>query len=75
MVATYTCDTCAAETYQPIGSQSFMPLERCQSDECKANRANGRLHLQTRGSKFLKFQELRIQSTANTSPLETFLEA
>ena len=69
VVATYTCDTCAAETYQPIGCQSFMPLERCQSDECKANRANGRLHLQTRGSKFIKFQELRVQEHSHHVPV------
>ena len=69
VVATYTCDTCAAETYQPIGSQSFMPLERCQSDECKASRANGRLHLQTRGSKFVKFQEMRIQEHSQHVPI------
>lgn len=69
VVATYTCDTCAAETYQPIGSQSFMPLERCNSDECKANRANGRLHLQTRGSKFMKFQEMRVQEHSQHVPI------
>lgn len=68
-VATYTCDTCAAETYQPIGSHSFMPLERCVSDECKASRASGRLHLQTRGSKFVKFQELRIQEHSQHVPV------
>ena len=25
-VATYTCDQCGAETFQPIGGTSFMPL-------------------------------------------------
>jgi len=68
-VATYTCDTCAAETYQPIGSHSFMPLDRCQSDECKASRASGRLHLQTRGSKFVKFQEMRVQEHSQHVPI------
>ncbi len=68
-VATYTCDTCAAETYQPIGSHSFMPLDRCQSDECKASRASGRLHLQTRGSKFVKFQEMRVQEHSQNVPI------
>lgn len=68
-VATYTCDSCAAETYQPIGSQNFMPLERCQSQECKANRVSGRLHLQTRGSKFVKFQEVRVQEHSRDVPI------
>lgn len=60
-VATYTCDQCGAETYQPIASLSFMPLILCPSDDCKVNKSGGRLYLQTRGSKFIKFQEIRIQ--------------
>lgn len=69
IVATYTCDSCSAETYQPIGSNSFMPLERCQSEECKGNRATGRLTMQMRGSKFTKFQELRIQEHSHDVPI------
>lgn len=69
MVATYTCDSCAAETYQPIGASSLMPLERCQSEECKTNRTAGRLFLQTRGSKFMKYQELRIQEHSGDVPI------
>ncbi|ERL94088.1 hypothetical protein D910_11370 [Dendroctonus ponderosae] len=53
-VATYTCDQCGAETYQPIASLSFMPETLCPSDDCKVNKSGGRLYLQTRGSKFVK---------------------
>lgn len=60
-VATYTCDQCGAETYQPIYSLSFMPVVMCPSEDCRVNKSGGRLYLQTRGSKFIKFQELRIQ--------------
>lgn len=60
-VATYTCDQCGAETYQPVGSLTFMPLQMCPSDDCRVNKSGGRLYLQTRGSKFIKFQELKIQ--------------
>ena len=103
-VATYTCDQCGAETYQPVGSNFslfadvfvgfqirvyyirymlsretsyydvkddlctfqinspvFMPLLMCPSQECTTNKSGGRLYLQTRGSKFIKFQELKIQ--------------
>ena len=59
-VATYTCDQCGAETYQTIASTNFMPLLMCPSDDCRINKSGGRLHLQTRGSKFIKFQEVRI---------------
>src|SRR5207248_1077697 len=29
-VATYTCDQCGSETYQPISGPSFTPLEKCE---------------------------------------------
>lgn len=38
-----------------------MPLIMCPSQECQTNRSGGRLYLQTRGSKFIKFQEMKIQ--------------
>lgn len=38
-----------------------MPLIMCPSQECQTNRSGGRLYLQTRGSKFVKFQEMKIQ--------------
>ena len=33
------------------------------------NRSGGRLHLQTRGSKFLKFQELKVQEHSDAVPV------
>nr|XP_018897771.1 PREDICTED: DNA replication licensing factor Mcm7 [Bemisia tabaci] len=68
-VATYTCDTCSAETYQPVHSLSFNPIEMCPSEDCRVNKAGGRLHLQTRGSKFIKFQELKIQEHSDQVPV------
>ncbi|KAF4519317.1 hypothetical protein B566_EDAN005257, partial [Ephemera danica] len=69
VVATYTCDQCGAETYQPVKSLSFMPLSKCPSEECRVNKAGGRLTLQTRGSKFVKFQEIRIQEHSDQVPV------
>ncbi|XP_045472033.1 DNA replication licensing factor Mcm7 [Harmonia axyridis] len=68
-VATYTCDQCGAETYQPIASMSFMPIILCPSEDCKVNKSGGRLYLQTRGSKFVKFQELKIQEHSDQVPI------
>jgi DNA replication licensing factor MCM7 len=68
-VATYTCDRCGAETYQPINSASFMPIEMCQSQDCQVNKSGGRLCLQTRGSKFVKFQEIKIQEHSEQVPV------
>ncbi|XP_066479888.1 DNA replication licensing factor MCM7 isoform X2 [Tiliqua scincoides] len=61
VVATYSCDRCGAETYQPIQSPNFTPLLMCPSRDCQTNQAGGRLYLQSRGSKFIKSQELKIQ--------------
>ncbi|XP_074657741.1 DNA replication licensing factor mcm7-like [Tubulanus polymorphus] len=69
VVATYTCDQCGAETYQPINAPSFMPLLMCPSQECTTNKSGGRLYLQTRGSKFLKFQEIKIQEHSDQVPV------
>lgn len=66
-VATYTCDRCGSETYQPVTGLSFMPITVCPSDDCRVNKAGGKLQLQTRGSKFIKFQELRIQEHVRKS--------
>lgn len=68
-VATYTCDQCGAESYQPIQSPTFMPLVMCPSEECQRNKSGGRLYLQTRGSKFMKYQELKIQEHNDQVPV------
>ena len=60
-VATYTCDRCGSEIFQPIGGPVFKPLSDCPAKECVENKAGGRLTLEHRGSKFVKFQELRVQ--------------
>lgn len=69
VVATYTCDRCGAETYQPVNSLSFMPIADCPSEDCRVNKSGGRLYLQTRGSKFIKFQELKIQEHSDQVPI------
>ncbi|XP_067561787.1 DNA replication licensing factor MCM7 isoform X2 [Pseudorca crassidens] len=69
VVATYTCDQCGAETYQPIQSPTFMPLIMCPSQECQTNRSGGRLYLQTRGSKFIKFQDMKMQEHSDQVPV------
>lgn len=68
-VATYTCDQCGAETYQPVTSLSFMPVFQCPSTDCTVNKSGGRLYLQTRGSKFVKFQEIKIQEHSDQVPV------
>uniref|UniRef100_A0A1B0FBN5 DNA replication licensing factor MCM7 n=1 Tax=Glossina morsitans morsitans TaxID=37546 RepID=A0A1B0FBN5_GLOMM len=69
VVATYTCDRCGSETYQPVNSLSFTPIQECPSADCRVNKAGGRLYLQTRGSKFVKFQQLKIQEHSDQVPV------
>lgn len=69
VVATYTCDRCGAETYQPVNSLVFMPVADCPSEDCRVNKSGGRLYLQTRGSKFTKFQEIKIQEHSDQVPI------
>eukprot|EP01125_Pyxidicula_operculata_P019919 TRINITY_DN7254_c0_g1_i4.p1 TRINITY_DN7254_c0_g1~~TRINITY_DN7254_c0_g1_i4.p1 ORF type:complete len:661 (-),score=157.97 TRINITY_DN7254_c0_g1_i4:83-2065(-) len=70
VVATYTCKSCSMDICQKVNSKQFMPLETCPSIECQRNRKTpGRLQLQTRGSKFVKFQEIRIQELADQVPI------
>jgi len=74
VVATYSCDLCGSEIYQVVQSKrEFMPQRSCPSEQCGKN--NGRsesLHLQTRGSKFVKFQELKLQELPNQVPMYVF---
>ena len=51
-----------------------MPLSQCESAVCKENNARGQLHLQTRGSRFVKFQvgPECDEFTATTAPLMLF---
>ncbi|XP_043463646.1 DNA replication licensing factor Mcm7 [Leptopilina heterotoma] len=69
VVATYTCDQCGAETYQPISSMTFMPLKSCPSEDCRLNKSGGRLSMQTKGSKFVKFQEIKMQEHSDQVPV------
>nr|CCA20701.1 conserved hypothetical protein [Albugo laibachii Nc14] len=68
-VATYTCEICAFEVFQEVNARQFTPLSECPSDRCKTNRTHGRLVLQTKASKFEKFQELKFQETPDQVPM------
>lgn len=68
-VGTYTCEQCGFEIYQEITGSAFTPLFECPSEECRANGVKGQLFLQSRGSRFLKFQEARIQELTDQVPM------
>lgn len=68
-VGTYTCDKCEHEVYQEVASAVFMPVLECPSEKCRLNNSKGQLFLQTRGSRFIKFQEGRMQEMADQVPM------
>ena len=68
-VNAYSCDRCNYEVFQPVTTKQFTPLIECPSDECKKNNAKGQLFLATRASKFLPFQEVKIQEMADQVPV------
>eukprot|EP00898_Chlorokybus_atmophyticus_P003807 jgi/Chlat1/4427/Chrsp29S04389 len=68
VVATYTCDECGFEIFQMITKKAYMPLMQCPSGTCTTNNTRGRLHHQIRGSKFVKFQEVKLQEMADDVP-------
>ncbi|XP_051141605.1 DNA replication licensing factor MCM7 [Andrographis paniculata] len=67
-VAVYTCEECGFEIYQEVTARVYMPLFDCPSDQCNTNRAKGNLIHQLRASKFLKFQEAKLQELAEHVP-------
>ena len=69
VVATYTCEECGCEIYQETPSADFMPLTLCPSESCQKNNVKGQLFLQTRGSRFVRWQEVRIQELADQVPV------
>ncbi|KAL7532738.1 hypothetical protein ACHAXR_004812 [Thalassiosira sp. AJA248-18] len=71
VVATYTCDACGCEIYQVVSTKrEFLPQRLCPSEECRRQTKGGdTLHLQTRGSKFVKFQELKLQELPSQVPM------
>eukprot|EP00934_Nitzschia_sp_Nitz4_P001170 Nitzschia sp. Nitz4//scaffold29_size155292//46738//49469//NITZ4_002648-RA/size155292-augustus-gene-0.224-mRNA-1//-1//CDS//3329546418//1170//frame0 len=72
-VATYTCDVCGAEIYQLLNNQrEFLPQRFCPACIDSKRKGAGVTHtlkLQTRGSKFVKFQELRLQELPSQVPM------
>ncbi|KAL7567440.1 hypothetical protein ACA910_021400 [Epithemia clementina (nom. ined.)] len=70
LVATYSCDVCGAEIYQPTPYQrEFLPPKSCPSAVCQQRGGSSSLQLQTRGSKFTKFQELKLQELPSQVPM------
>lgn len=70
VVATYVCDMCGCEIYQVVeAKRDFLPQRVCPTPACVRIGRAETLHLQTRGSKFVKFQELKMQELPSQVPM------
>ncbi|OAQ70623.1 DNA replication licensing factor mcm7 [Pochonia chlamydosporia 170] len=68
-VSAYTCDRCGCEIFQPVSDKQYGPLTMCPSQDCTANQSKGQLNPSTRASKFLPFQEVKVQEMAEQVPI------
>ncbi|KAK4157846.1 MCM2/3/5 family-domain-containing protein [Chaetomidium leptoderma] len=68
-VSAYTCDRCGCEIFQPVTDKQYGPLTVCPSKDCEENQAKGQLYPSSRASKFLAFQEVKIQEMAEQVPI------
>ncbi|KAA8493633.1 DNA replication licensing factor MCM7 [Porphyridium purpureum] len=69
VVAGFSCDTCGSEVYQEVKNRQFLPISECPHPDHKLNKTISRLSLNTRTTKFSKFQELKIQENADQVPV------
>ncbi|KAG0672906.1 Mcm2-7 hexameric complex component [Pichia californica] len=67
-IQAYTCDACGYESFQEIKSKTFNPKIDCDSEICQRNKKPGRLFPSTRASKFLPYQDVKIQELASDVP-------
>ncbi|ETO11414.1 DNA replication licensing factor [Reticulomyxa filosa] len=67
-VATYICDMCGNEIYQSVNKRHYTPLVECPTQQCQRNRNKRPLLAMTRGSKFDKFQEIKLQESPEEVP-------
>ncbi|KAM0687821.1 Mcm2-7 hexameric complex component, partial [Conglomerata obtusa] len=66
-LASYICESCASETYQPIRKENFNLILQCNSQKCKIQKIKPTLVLRNRASKFTTFQSVTL--TENTSDI------
>ena len=60
-VATYLDDQTGFEIYQEVTGKSFNPLLEAPEEVKRMNGGKSELFMQVRGSKFVKYQECKVQ--------------
>ncbi|KAM0332398.1 hypothetical protein ACHAQA_002678 [Verticillium albo-atrum] len=68
-VSAYYCEGCGSEIFQPVTDKQHTPLTMCPSETCKKNQSRSQLQPSSRASKFLPFQEVKVQEMAEQVPI------
>lgn len=68
-VEAVACDVCGAEIFTEITSRSYLPTTFCTSKTCTINKVKSPVYPQNRASKFVPFQEIKIQEMADQVPI------
>lgn len=68
VVATYTDAETGYEVYQQVTGRQFNPLDTIPKELQLSTGDKGQLTLETRGSRFIKYQELKLQELALEVP-------
>ena len=68
-VAEYACEACGYEIYQVINQKVFTPLVECPGERCVRNNVKGQLIMQVKSSKFISYQEIKIQEPSEQVPI------
>jgi len=48
-----------------VNTKEFNPIIECPSDKCKKNNMKGNLQIQIKSSRFVSFQEIKIQEPSD----------
>lgn len=67
-IVAYHCHACNGEIFQVIDGDSYKPMTQCPTPTCKSNKTSN-LEQKLRGSKFTRFQEVRIQEPHHEVPV------
>lgn len=68
-VACYSSEDYGFEVYQPITTKEFTPLTEVNGPEFEKNGMKGKLFLQVRGSKFVSYQDIKVQELSDQVPI------
>lgn len=68
-VACYVCEACGCEIYQQVNRRVYTPTVECPSNICVTNNSKGKIIPNFAVSKFIPYQELKIQETSDQTPV------